>query len=196
MKKWPWNKILVCVGWLLLVTGIVPGASLVIRLSNSHHAKPLSVPVTLKQGVISSPYFTPDSSGPYEIELNWDSFPARQTDVELDWKIEAENGAVLQQGSYSSILRGSNTVPLGEYKPTPGQRQRITLNVHQDVLGTSANAKIEIGPPDPTSQLSYLIPLAVEWAAFLAIPGFILLMALLIKGSLRKKKSAVAAPVG
>ena len=193
MKKWPWNKILVCVGWLLLVVGIAPGAYLVVRLGSSHHAKPLSVPVTLKQGVISSPYFTPDSSGTYLVELNWDSFPARQTDVELDWKIEDENGSVIQQGSFGSILRGSNTVPLGEYQPTPGQRQRITLNVHQDVLGTSANTKIEIGPPDTTSQLSYLIPLAAEWAAFLAIPGAILLIALLIVGTMRRKKSAVAA---
>jgi hypothetical protein len=112
--------------------------------------------------------------------------------VELDWKIEADNGSVLQQGSYGSILRGSNTVPLGEYQPTPGQRQRITLNVHQDVPGTSANTKIEIGPPDPTAKLSYLIPLAAEWAAFLSIPGAILLIGLLIVGAVRKKKSAVA----
>ena len=175
----------------MLVAGIAPGAYLVVRLGSSHHAKPLSVPVTLRQGVISSPYFTPISSGTYDIELNWDSFPARQTDVELDWKIEADNGSVIQQGTYGSILRGSNTVPLGEYQPTPGQRQRITLNVHQDVEGTSANTKIEIGPPDPTSQLSYLIPLATEWAAFVAIPGLILLVALLIVGAVRKKKSAL-----
>jgi hypothetical protein len=193
MKKWPWNKILVCVGWLLVVAGIAPGAYLLARLGGSHHAKPLSVPVSLKRGTFTSPYFTPDSSGKYLVELNWNSFPARQTDVELDWKIESDNGSVIQQGAFSGILRGSNTVTLGEYQPAQRQRQRITLNIHQDVAGTSADTMVEIGPPDATASLSYAIPMVAGWAAFVAIPGAILLLVLLVVGSLRQRKSAVTA---
>ena len=193
MKKWPWKKILVSVGWLLVVVGIVPGAYLVVQLGKPHPAKALSVPVSLRQGTFTSPYFTPDSSGNYLIELNWNSFPARQTDVELDWTISAENGAVIQQGSYGKILRGSNTALLGEYNPTVGQRQRIALDIHQEVEGTSADTKLEVGPPDTTANTSYLIPLVSGFAAFLAVPGALLLLVVLVVGALRQKKSGVAA---
>jgi len=193
MKKWPWKNILICVGWLLLVAGVTPGAYIVVRLGTSHHQKPLSVPVSLKQGVFTSPYFTANSSGNYQVELNWGDFPARQTDIELDWKIEADNGSVIQQGAYSGILRGSNTVTLGQFQPSSSQRQRIVLNVHQDVEGTSANTSLEVGQPDTTQSLSYAIPFAAWWAAFVAAPGAILLFVLLILGAVRRKKSVFAA---
>ena len=50
VKKWPWNKILVWVGWLLLVVGVTPGAYIFVRLGATLTIqKPLSVPVSLKQ---------------------------------------------------------------------------------------------------------------------------------------------------
>ncbi len=192
VKKWPWNKILVWVGWLLLVVGVTPGAYILLRLGAPHHQKPLSVPVSLKRGEFTSPYFTPGSSGDYQVELNWDGIPARQTDVELDWKIEADNGSVIQHGAYSGIMRGANNAKLGQYRPTAGQRQRIALEIHQDVEGTSANAKLEAGPPEAALDVSNALPFAAHWEAYVAGPGAILLLVLLILGAIRRKKSAAA----
>jgi len=193
VKKWPWNKILVCVGWLLLVAGITPGAYLLVRLGSAHGQKPLSVPVALKQGAFTSPYFTAEANGDYLIELSWDMIPARQTLVDLDWKIVAENGSVIEQGAFSSLLRGANTVTLGSYKPVSGQREQAVLNVHADVDQGGAHAKLEIGPLDRSANLSEAIPLAAGWALFVTVPGAILLLVLAIVGTIRRKKYGVGA---
>ncbi len=193
MKKWPWNKILVCVGWLLVVAGITPGAYILVRLGNAHDQKPLSVPVSLKQGAFISPYFTAISGSDYDIDLNWDMIPARQTFLDLDWKIMADSGQVVEQGTVNSVLRGANMITLGSYKPTAEQREQIVLNVHEDVDQGGAHAKLEIGPPDTLADLSQAIPFAAGWAAFVAGPGTILLIALAILGAKRRKTAAVGA---
>ncbi len=193
MKNWPWNKILVGAGWLLLVAGITPGAYILVRLGNAHNQKPLSVPVSLKQGVFTSPYFTTDSSGDYLIDLSWDLIPARQTSVDLDWKIVSDNGSVLEQGAFNDLLRGANIITLGEYVPNPGQREQIVLNVHADVQQGGAHAKLEIGPPDNSWRFSAAIPFAADWALFVAAPGALLLIVLMIVGAKQRKGSAVGA---
>jgi hypothetical protein len=192
VKKFPWKIILVCVGWLLLVAGIVPGAYLVVRLGNSHNQKPLSVPVSLKEGTFTSPYFTPDVSGDYWIDLSWDLIPARQTSVDLDWKVVAENGSVIQQGTFLDILRGANTINLGTYTPIAGQREQMVLNVHADVDQGGAHAKLEVGPPDTSPGLSEAIPFAAGCALFVAVPGAILLIVLAIVGTKERKKASAA----
>lgn len=191
MKKWPWKMILVCVGWLLVIAGITPGAYILVRLGSSHNQKPLSVPVSLKQGGFTSPYFTANSSDEYQIDLTWDLIPARQTSVNLDWKIVADNGSVMEQGTFNNLLRGANTIRLGSYKPTSGQREQIVLDVHADVDQGGAHAKLEIGPPDTTWRLSEAIPFASGWAVVVTIPGVILLLLVAIVGTIRGKKSAV-----
>lgn len=193
MKKWSWNKILVCVGWLLVVAGVTPGAYLLVRLGSAHNQKPLSVPVSLKQGEFTSPYFTAGSGGDYLIDLNWDMFPARQTSVDLDWKIVADNGSVLEKGTFNNLLRGANTVRLGSYTPNAGQREEIVLNVHEDVDQGGAHATLEIGPQEASWGLSQAIPFAAGWAAFVAGPGAVLLIVLVILGAKRRKGSAVGA---
>jgi hypothetical protein len=191
LKKWPWHKILVCVGWLLVVAGITPGAYILVRLSSSHNQMPLSVPVPLKQGEFASPYFTPGSSDDYLINLTWDLFPARQTSVDLDWKIEADNGSVIQQGTFNNQLRGANLIRLGEYKPNSGQHQRIVLNVHADVDQGGAHATLEIAPPDTSWRWSEAIPTVAGWAVFVAVPGVFLLLILAIVGAKKRKEAGL-----
>ncbi|MGC1463133.1 MAG: hypothetical protein WA802_13100 [Terracidiphilus sp.] len=193
MKKWPWKMILVCVGWLLVVAGVTPGAYILVRLGNAHNQEPLSVPVTLKQGAFTSPYFTTGSGGDYQIDLNWDMIPARQTAVDLDWKIVTDNGSVVEQGTINSVLRGANAITLGSYNPPAGQREQILLDVHEDVDQGGAHAKLEIGPQDISAGLSQAIPFAAGWAVFVAGPGAILLIALAILGAKRRKAAAVKA---
>jgi hypothetical protein len=183
--------ILVCVGWLLVIAGITPGTYILVQLGSAHNQKPLSVPVALKQGGFTSPYFTAGSSDDYQIDLTWDLIPARQTSVDLDWKIVADNGSVIEQGAFNNLLRGANTIRLGSYKPTPGQREEIVLDVHADVDQGGAHAKLEIGPPDTSSRLSGAIPFASGWAVVVTIPGAILLLIVVLVGTIRRKKSAV-----
>ena len=190
MKKWPWNKILVCVGWLLVAAGITPGAYVLVRLGSAHNQKPLSVPVSLKQGGFTSPYFTAGSGEGYLIDLTWDRIPARQTSVDLDWKIVADNGSVIERGAFNNLLRGANTIGLGSYKPISGQREQIVLNVHSDVEQGGAHAKLEIGPRDSSPILSEAIPFAAGWAMVVTTPGAILLLALAIVGTIRRRKSS------
>jgi hypothetical protein len=193
VKNWLWNKILVSVGCLLVVAGITPGTYILVQLGNAHKEKPLSVSVSLKQGIYTSPFFTTGSAGDYLIDLTWDMIPARQTLVDLDWKIVAENGAAVEQGSFNSPLRGANTIRLGSYKPYSGQREQITLDVHQDVDQGGAHAKLEIGLQDTSLGLSNQIPFAVGWAGYVAGPGIILLIIWLILRAKRRKNSAVKA---
>lgn len=195
MKKWPWKLILICVGWLLLVAGILPGAYILARLGNSDNQKPLSVAVSLKEGEFKSPYFVPGSNRNHLVTLTWDLIPARQTSVDLDWKLVADNGAVIQQGTFLNMLRGANSITLGTYKPTRGQRQQVILNVHADVDQGGAQAKLEVGPPDENSLLSETIPFAAGWAAFLALPGAILLIVIAVVGARKSGKAAAATRV-
>lgn len=184
--------ILVGIGWLLLVAGITPGAYILVRLGNSHNQKPLSVPVSLKQGQFTSPYFTVNSGEDYLVNVNWDLVPARQTLVDLDWKIVADNGSVIQQGAFNNPLRGANSLRLGEYIPTSSQREQIVLDVHADADQGGAHATLEVAPPDTLWRVSEEIPVAAKWAAFVAFPGAILLLILLAMGAKQRKLSGIA----
>jgi hypothetical protein len=165
---------------LLVVAGITPGAYVLIRLGGSPPPTPLSFPVTLKQGTVTSPDFTPTSSATSLIELDWNGFPPRQTAVDLDWKIVADSGSVLQQGSLTTILRGANNVTLGQYQPTPGQGQKVVLNVHTDTEGVGVNAILKVGSPEQPVALSYDLPRVASWAIWIGGPGALLLIGLLI----------------
>jgi len=183
-------RILVLVGCLLVVAGITPGAYVLVRLGGSPPPTPLSFPITLKQGTITSSEFTPTSSATTPIELDWNDSPPRQTGVDLDWKIVADNGSVLQQGSLATILRGANNVTLGQYQPTPGQGQKVVLNVHNDTEGAGANAILKVGSPEQPVALSYDLPRVVAWALWVAGPGALLLLVLLIMKFNYERKSA------
>jgi hypothetical protein len=183
-------RILVFVGCLLVVAGVTPGAYVLVRLGGSPPPTPLSFPVTLKQGSITSPEFTPTSSATTPIELDWNGFPARQTGVDLDWKIVADNGSVLQQGSLATILRGANNVTLGQYQPTQGQGQKVVLNIHSDTEGTGVNAILKVGSPDQPVAFSNDIPRVAAWALWLAGPGTLLLVVLLIVKFISERKGS------
>jgi hypothetical protein len=177
-------------GFLLVVAGITPGAYVLARLGGNSSPKLLSVPVTLKQGSITSPEFTPASSATNFIALDWTGIPLRQTAVDLDWKILGSDGSVIQQGALTSILRGANNVTLGQYQPTAGQRQKVVLNVHTDTVGAGVNATLNVGPAETSVAVSNDIPVVVTWAIWIAGPGALLLIVLLFVKIRRERAEA------
>jgi hypothetical protein len=190
VKNWPWNKVLVGVACLLILVGVGP---LAYAYWEGTHAQPLSVPLSLKRGESISPYFRTYLGNDYQIQLEWASNTDPQTELDLDWKIVDDSGAVIQQGVCSERLRGANNVNLGEYRPKFGLRQRIITRVHQDVQGNSANARLTIGQPEVSLDISYGIFLILGWAGVVGGPGVIMLCVLLIRRAIQRNVSVPAA---
>jgi hypothetical protein len=143
-------------------------------------------------------------TGAYQIDI--DSLPFERTALDLDWRIVDDNGAVIREGAYSDsdpaggyrplpaarLERRGNAVTLGEYRPNFGKRQRIIMRVHQDVQGDSAVARLEIGQPEVSLELSYGIFLILGWAGIVGGAGRVMLLVLLIRRSIRRKTAARA----
>jgi hypothetical protein len=83
-------------------------------------------------------------------------------------------------------------VNLGEYRLSFGRRQRILTKVNQDVQGASANARLEIGQPEVSLDISYGILLILGWTAIVGGFGVIMLLVLLIRRVIRRNASAAA----
>ena len=116
--------------------------------------------------------------------------------MDLDWKVIADNGSVVQQGVFNNLLRGANTIRLGTYQPTPGQRKQIVLNVHQDVDQGGAHATLDVGPPEPAIGLSYDLPFTAAWTFLVGGAGFLLLLSLAIAGGVRRRKRGSPSETG
>jgi hypothetical protein len=184
------EKIVARVGWLLVVVGLAPYAWLV-SWPLTHNLEALSIPLPLKRGEFVSPYFTTNSHDNYQIDLYWSSFPDPQTEVDLDWRILDENGTVIQQGTYKNQMGAANTVGLGTYRPGRKLRQRIVVNVHQDVQAPDAHPRLRIGQPDNSLDLAEgYYPLATLWAFVLAGSGLITLAVLRMRQWGREQKSS------
>lgn len=66
------------------------------------------------------------------------------------------------------------------------------MRVHQDVQGDSAVARLEIGQPEVSLELSYGIFLILGWAGIVGGAGRVMLLVLLIRRSIRRKTAARA----
>jgi predicted small integral membrane protein len=181
VKKWPWSKILVYAACLLLLACVAPWAYL-FWWENTHNPEPLSVPLSLTRGEYTSPYFITDLDGAYQIDLDWNRSSHEQNQLDLDWKIVDDSGAVVQQGAYSGLIGYPATeVRLGEYSPRRGLRQRIILRIHEGVSELGAKSRLNIGQPEVGLDLAEgYIPLAIEWTGVIAGSGVIMLLVLLI----------------
>lgn len=177
MNKWLTPSFGIRVAWSLICLGLLPVACLALWVL-MHNSQPVSEQIVLQRGQFISRYFRPELDGTYQVSLNWlKNFPSRQTQVDLDWKILDDQGLIIEQGTYDSSLNGSNIAELGEYHPQRGARQRIIVNIHRDVSGPDAEARLDIGIPEVALDVvEGAYPIALGWAAITVGPGILMLL--------------------
>ena len=175
MKRWFSAKAAIGLAWSLIVLGLLPFGYLLLW-GFTHNSEPVSETMSLQRGQLTSHYFKPEIDGTYQISLYWLKYPSPATRVDLDWRIVDSHNVTIDQGTYNRDIGGGNIVGLGEYRPQRGVRQRVVIDVHQDVDGPDREATLEVGIPEVALDIDEgAYPLAIEWAAFTAIPGVILL---------------------
>ena len=174
--------VLVVVTCSLVLVAIAP-LTFALWWRGAHNLQPLSVSIPLRSGEYTSPYFTTDLDQAYQIEIDWDRFPDALANLDLNWKIVDDNGAVVQQGVYNDRIRGGDGATLGEYRPKRGLRQRIVLQIHQDVQAFDAHhPRLEVSLPETMLESSgYEVPAAIVWAGLVAVVGVATLLLLIFR---------------
>jgi hypothetical protein len=189
LKRWPWRTILVSLATLLVLVGVAPLAYL-LWWGKTHNLEPLSVPISLRRGDYTSPFFTTDLDDDYQIEIYF--LPYHRTPLDLEWKIVDETGALIQSGGYSEDQMGGNDAILERhYRPKRGSRQRIMVSIRQDVQAPESDTRLHIGLPERGLEQAYGSAAATIWAAIVAGAGAIMLLVLLILRVLRRQTPRV-----
>jgi len=189
LKRWPWRTILVSLATLLVLVGVAPLAYL-LWWGKTHNLEPLSVPISLRRGDYTSPFFTTDLDDDYQIEIYF--LPYHRTPLDLEWKIVDETGALIQSGGYSEDQMGGNDAILERhYRPKRGSRQRIMVSIRQDVQAPESDTRLHIGLPERGLEQAYGSAAATIWAAIVAGAGVIMLLVLLILRVLRRQTPRV-----
>jgi hypothetical protein len=175
MKRWLSARTAIGVGWFLVGVGLLPFGYLLLW-GSTHNSEPVSEQISLQRGQLVSPYFKPEIDGTYQISLYWLKYPNPATRVDLDWRIVDSQDVIIDQGTYNNAIRGGNIVGLGDYHPQRGVRQRIIVNVHQDVNGPDREATLEVGIPEVALDIDEgAYPLAMGWAVITTGPGIVML---------------------
>jgi hypothetical protein len=174
--------VLVAVMCFLALVAIAP-LTCALWWRNAHNLQPLSVSISLKRGEYTSPYFTTDLNDAYQIEMDWDRFPDALAKLEVTWKIIDDSGTVIQEGTYNDQIRGGDGTTLGEYRPKRGLRQRVVLQIHQDVQGFDAHhPRLEVSMPETMLESSgYEVPVAIVWAGLVGVVGVTTLLVLIFR---------------
>jgi hypothetical protein len=197
MKKWHFRKILIGVAVFLVLLGVGPLAYL-LWFGSAHNFTPLSVPISLKRGEFTSPFFTADLNDDYQVEIYF--LPHRTTPLDLDWKIVDETGAVIQSGSYTDDRQlGSNDAILERrFRPKRGSRERVIVNILQDVespnaekIMRSTDTRLYVGLPERGLEQAFGLGLYSVWAAVVGGAGAIMFLVLLVLGVTRRQTEQV-----
>ena len=170
------RRVLLRVAFLSVFLGVAP---LVYLFWLGANLEPLSMPLSLKSGEYTSPFFTTNLNDVYQVEIYF--LPPGRTPLNLDWKIVDRTGAVIQSGSYRDYETESNDVILGEYRSRRGSRQRIIMRIHQDIQAPDTHPRLHIGLPQRGLDIAEgYLPLALGWVALFGGAGVITLLVLLI----------------
>jgi hypothetical protein len=148
----------------------------------AHNFTPLSMPLPLTRGQVTSPIFKTDLTDNYQIDLDWSWTPAQRIDqpfdIAIDWKIVDPQETLIRQGAFDQRGPQGNEARLGFYQPSKrGSRQRIILDVHRDVPELAgAHPVLRVETAERGLQQAYGSAFAMVLAAVIAGPGLILLI--------------------
>jgi hypothetical protein len=194
MKTRRWHAVLIGIACLLIVVGVAPLAYLLWQ-GGAHNLEPVSMPISLKRGEYASPFFTTDLDDDYQVDIYF--LPFRRTPLDLDWKVVDDTGKVIQSGSFSDHrYPGGNNAILGHYRPKRGLRQRVVVNIHQDVQTPDLQApgsdiRLHVGLPERGLERAYGSAAAIGWAAIVGGAGTLMLLVLLIMRAIRREAAVV-----
>jgi hypothetical protein len=190
LKRWPWHTILIGVAVFLVLVGVAPLAYL-LWWGNAHNLEPLSVPLSLKRGEYTSPFFKTDLDDDYQIEIYF--LPNHRTPLDLDWKIVDESGGLIQSGGYREHqqMGGNDAILERHYRPKRGSRQRIIVSIHQDVQAPDSDTRLHVGLPERGLEQAYGSSAAIMWAAIVAGAGAIMLLVVVILRVVRRQTPPV-----
>jgi hypothetical protein len=173
--------VLLILASVLIVLGLAPMAWL-LWFGLTHNFTPVSMPLPLTRGQVTSPIFKTDLTDNYQIDLDWTWTPAQRIDqpldIAIDWKIVDLRGIPIRQGTLAQRGPQGNGVRLGFYQPSRrGSRQRIVLEVQRDVPELAdAHPVLRVEAPERGLEQAYGSAFAMFLAAVLAGPGVILLV--------------------
>ena len=156
-----WKKRSFAVACALVVVGVAPLACW-FGWSFYGNDSPVSMPVPLRQGTYSSPWFTTRIHDLYELDLG--TIPWRQIPADINWKIIDSHGDSIAAGSWQDQTSGTTHIMLVRYYPKPGLRQRVIVNIPHDVTGSEAGLTVSLYCPEASLEGSYAIPIYGLWA--------------------------------
>lgn len=193
VKDWPWSKIIPGIGCALVLLGVAPIGYL-FWWSFSHNLRPLSMPLPLKRGEYSSPFFKTDLDDSYQVDVTWNGSVRQHLAIDFDWRVVDDRGIVLKQGILN-YHEGGNTVSLGQYRPKRGLRQHIVIRNFEDVQGMeTAHPILEVGLPERTLGMSYAAAYAIKLARNVAGPGLLWLLFVFVWRAIRRARRPRQSP--
>jgi hypothetical protein len=156
----------------LAITAAVALAPLAYLMwwSSAFVAAPLSVPVSLRNGEISSPFFATYAHDEYQIELYF--LPPARPPTKLDWKVVNRQGSVITSGQYDDRGFGNDAI-LGYYRPAWGTRQRVILDIHSDTGQKPVDTTLHVGIPERFEDASFAVIPTTAWAVIIGAVGLI-----------------------
>jgi len=169
-------RILIGVSVVLILTGMAPMVAAFWQAANS---EPLVMPLPLKRGIYTSPYFRTWLNDDYQISV----YPIDPCcpPPEMDWKVVNRAGAVIDSGSLENQPGGGNSFSLGHYRPKIGSSQRIVVDVKQDAGGATSAPDLHIGDPEIGLSMGYALPLLLAWVLVVGGAGAVMLIAVVFR---------------
>ena len=161
--RWIWSNRSFVAACALVLFGIAPIACL-MGWGFFGNLDPVSMPVPVRPGNYSSPWFTTRINDLYELDLG--TTPWRQNPVDLTWQIIDASGNILATGNWHDKTSGTHSIMLARYRPKPGLRQRVLINIPHDVAGSEPVPTLSLYCPEASLDYSYEAPVAITWAIF------------------------------
>jgi hypothetical protein len=159
--RWTWSNRSFVAACALVLLGVAPVAWL-MGWSFFGNPGPVSMPFPVRPGNYSSPWFTTRINDLYELDLG--TTPWRQNPVDLTWQIVDASGNILATGNWHDKTSGTIRITLARYRPKPGLRQRVLINIPHGVAGSEPVPTLTVYCPEAALDFSYEAPAAILWA--------------------------------